>query len=58
MCIESDGEPMIKPVCDRCGSELTDFGGILFSPPQGHDVKKYHVCKECYAELIKGFRTK
>lgn len=49
---------MIKPVCDRCGDELTDFGGILFSPPRGRTVTKLHICKPCYSELIKGFDTK
>ena len=42
---------MIKPKCDYCGNELDDFGAILFSPPEGHDVKKYHVCKGCYSKL-------
>jgi hypothetical protein len=23
----------IKPKCDKCGKELKEFGGILFSPP-------------------------
>jgi len=45
----------IKPICDMCKQELTDFGGILFSPPQGHDVKKYHLCKSCYAKIVEKF---
>jgi len=44
---------MIKPMCDFCGEELTAFGAILFSPPIGKDVKKYHVCVNCYNEMIK-----
>ena len=44
---------MIKPVCDMCKRELNDFGAILLSPPQGHDVKKYHICTECYKEFEK-----
>ena len=45
----------IKPVCDKCKEELNDFGGILFSPPEGHDVKKYHLCKSCFAKVLDGF---
>ena len=39
----------IKPICDICKKELTEFGAILLSPPDndGH-VKKYHICNECY----------
>ncbi|HME87303.1 MAG TPA: hypothetical protein VKE88_02730 [Candidatus Nanoarchaeia archaeon] len=44
---------MIKPVCDMCKQELTDFGAILLSPPHGHDVKKYHICKACYTDVEK-----
>ena len=45
----------IKPVCDKCGKELDDFGALLFSPPNGNDVKKFHICKECYSKLITKF---
>ena len=41
----------IKPICDFCKQELNDFGAILFSPPVGHDVKKYHVCKNCFEKM-------
>lgn len=44
---------VINPICDKCKKELNDFGAILLSPPQGHDIKKFHICKECY-EKIKG----
>jgi len=44
---------MIKPICDFCKKELTAFGALLFSPPKGHDVKKYHVCVACYGKLMK-----
>jgi hypothetical protein len=47
----------IKPVCDRCGSELGEFGGLLFSPPGGKNVvKKYHICKTCFKTMVKGFK--
>ena len=46
----------IKPVCDNCEKELKDFGGILLSPPEeGNTVKKFHLCKECYAKIVKTF---
>jgi 5-enolpyruvylshikimate-3-phosphate synthase len=41
----------IKPLCNYCGQELEDFGGLLFSPPNKNIVKKYHICKNCYNEL-------
>jgi hypothetical protein len=42
----------IKPVCSRCGKELKEFGGLLFSPPEDDDmVKKWHLCKSC-CEII------
>jgi len=43
---------MIKLVCDICGKELEDFGALLFSPPdEKGNVKKEHICKECYSKL-------
>jgi len=42
----------IKPVCDICKKELNEFGAILLSPPDDRaNVKKYHICRECYAQL-------
>lgn len=44
----------IKPICDFCKQELNEFGAILLSPPdEKSNVKKYHVCKKCYQEIIK-----
>ena len=48
----------IAPVCDFCGKELVEFGAILFSPPKEHDVKKYHVCVNCFEEMMKGVKQK
>lgn len=43
----------IQPTCDVCKKELTDFGGLLFSPPNEESiVKKYHVCKPCYEKFV------
>ena len=41
----------INPICDKCKKELDDFGAILFGPPEGQDVKKFHICKECYEKI-------
>jgi hypothetical protein len=42
----------INPLCDKCGNELTEFGGILLSPPNDQNqVTKYHLCIECYQQL-------
>lgn len=39
----------IKPKCDYCGNELTEFGAILLSPPdENNQVVKYHVCVDCF----------
>lgn len=44
----------IKPKCDKCGKELTEYGAILFSPPNGkNEVKKYHICVNCYKDIAK-----
>jgi hypothetical protein len=49
----------IKPACDKCKQELTDFGGILFSPPDKDVmVKKWHLCKGCYQIITKDFTIK
>lgn len=42
----------IKPTCDKCKNELTDFGAIALSPPDDENkVVKYHLCKKCYAKF-------
>ena len=47
----------IKPMCDKCKNELTEFGGILLSPPTKENfVKKFHLCKNCYEKIIKDFK--
>jgi len=44
----------IKPKCDFCKEELNEFGGILLSPPDKKSmVKKYHICKKCFKNIIK-----
>jgi len=47
----------IKPVCDKCGNELIEFGGLLFSPPDDFgNTRKWHLCKKCYEEIIENFK--
>jgi len=49
---------MIKPICDRCGKELEEFGALLFSPPDEDDkVIKYHLCKKCFNALASDFKV-
>lgn len=49
----------IKPTCDRCGKELDTFGGILLGPPnEKSEVKKYHLCVDCYSEIVEDLREK
>ena len=43
----------IAPKCNKCKNELKEFGGILLSPPNKDLVKKFHLCKECYAKVYK-----
>ena len=44
----------ITPTCDKCGSELTEFGAILLSPPNAdNDVHKYHLCVACYESMVR-----
>lgn len=43
----------ITPICDFCGKELVDYGGLLFSAPDANNMaKKDHVCKACYEKLV------
>ncbi|MHA2067906.1 MAG: hypothetical protein ACXABY_26390 [Candidatus Thorarchaeota archaeon] len=43
----------IKPMCDKCGRELGEFGAILMSPPDNKGMsKKFHICTKCYGLII------
>ncbi|MEK6892733.1 MAG: hypothetical protein AABX07_00870 [Nanoarchaeota archaeon] len=47
----------INPKCDKCKKELNEFGAILLSPPdKDNNIKKLHLCKECYLEIVKNFK--
>ena len=43
---------MIVVICYCCGDELTELGGLLLSPPDRDDIKKYHLCRGCFGELM------
>jgi hypothetical protein len=50
---------MIKPRCDKCGKELTEYGGLAFSPPDtmvdgapSKEIFKYHICRKCWKQFI------
>jgi hypothetical protein len=45
----------IRPSCDACKKELDEYGALLFSPPDHDSVRKYHLCKACYGEIIDAF---
>jgi hypothetical protein len=48
---------MISPKCDKCKKELQEFGAILLSPPdEKSQVKKFHICKECYEIMSKDLK--
>ena len=49
--------------CSRCGKPLKKLGGLIFSPPmvcihfgpQSSTVSKYHICVECWPDVISRF---
>ena len=54
---------MIKPICCICGNELTEFGGILLSPPDGGSNRiqltlKRHICNQCYEKILETFNIR
>lgn len=47
----------IRPICDKCGEELLEFGAILFSPPnKKSETKKLHICVKCYKKILGTFK--
>lgn len=47
----------IIPKCDKCGQEIFKFGALLFSPPtKKRNVKKFHLCQDCYREIVTGLK--
>ena len=49
----------IRPLCDACQNELEEFGGILLSPPdRTNKVRKFHLCKNCYNDILVQMKKK
>lgn len=45
---------MITVFCSKCGNELTECGGLIFSPPKAHGwVMKHHLCESCWLLVSK-----
>jgi hypothetical protein len=49
---------MIRPKCLMCKKELTEFGGLIITPPcQKPELKeyhkKYHICIKCFPLIIR-----
>lgn len=44
----------MKPMCHYCRKQFSEYGALLFSPPVGKKVVKWHVCKACYKILKPG----
>lgn len=41
--------------CDKCRKALKEPGGLVFSPPAGYQVMKFHICNECYFSVRNWF---
>lgn len=39
---------MLKIKCSRCKEELSEPGGLCFSPPNYDMVGKFHLCVSCW----------
>lgn len=56
-------KPMLKSVkglelyCHACKRLIVDPGALLFSPPKGITVRKYHLCCRCYDIIISSIET-
>ena len=50
--------PAMPPIyCGLCTCGMTDFGGLIFSPPNEYgQVDKFHVCVECWTDLERTLR--
>lgn len=44
---------MLRVYCDCCAKELTEQGGLIFTPPapKRNIVDKWHICVKCFARL-------
>jgi hypothetical protein len=48
---------MLKILCDKCGEEINEGAALVFSPPTGNMVGKYHICVHCWNELEYWIKT-
>jgi len=43
--------------CKRCKGKIEEPGAIMISPPDKDDFcKKYHICSECFPEVLRFIR--
>lgn len=42
----------MKITCDFCPAEITEPGGLLFSPPCDGACIKLHICTDCYQKVM------
>lgn len=38
--------------CYMCGERITEPGALVFSPPDGMETTKYHICKDCWPSVM------
>jgi len=49
---------MLKINCDICEEEIHEKSALLFSPPRGPIVLKFHICRECYKHLRQSMKER
>ena len=42
-------------ICDICGSQLTEQGALLVSPPIDKTCTKIHICVDCFKKMLDNF---
>ena len=47
----------LKLYCHACKRLIKSPGALLFSPPKGIIVEKYHFCHRCYTMIISNIET-
>ena len=38
--------------CDICGKKYSKPGAVLWGPPVGRLCLKYHICSDCYGDVL------
>lgn len=49
---------MLDLKCDKCGKDIKVPAALVFSPPKGKRVIKYHICFDCWFYLEQFISTK